>query len=128
MPITEATTTELVSVPRILADLLMLGQLHKLPDPHAMEATEANGIASIDVRSRAAFDAWMAALGCDPKGYISDQPYDNGRLVSAPRVIRLGWSVTLGARYQEAEPGTELPAQTLTALDHIANPPAEATS
>lgn len=117
----DATAAERVSVPRILADLLMLGQLHHLPDPFALEATEGNGIASIDVRSKAAFDAWTAALGCNPNGYFSDQPYKTGRIASAPAVTRLGWHVTLAAQY-EGEVHTELPVEQLLALDQIANP------
>lgn len=116
--ITDTNAAEQVSVPRILAELLMLGQLHKLPDPYAMNATEANGIATINVRSRVAFDGWMAALDCNPDGYVSDQAFEGGRLASAPSITRLGWYVSLVAQYSEVH--TELPAKALIALEQIA--------
>jgi len=122
----DGTATERVSVPAVLADLIMLGQLHKLPDPIAMRATDSNAIVGLDFASRAALDAWAEALGISDS--TATQPHEGGALHNAylhrsQRGGLGGYSVNLTA-HTPAEVHTELPAATLIALDHIANPPA----
>lgn len=107
-----------VSAPHILADLLMVWHEHKLPDPHSMYVIGVGRDVSVRFRSRAAFDAWVSAIGCEPKSQVMDQPYEDGRLVNAPSVMRLGWRVSLSAQYRD-DLHTELPAQTVTALEQM---------
>lgn len=120
MSTTEATGTERVSVPRILADLLMVGQQHKLPDPSGMEASD--GRADMSFTTRSALDAWNAVLGGSE---VRSQPYKDGTLHNAhvsKGINGRGYLIALSA-VTAADVRTELPVETLTVLDHIANPP-----
>ncbi len=118
----EGTASERVSVPAILADLIMLGQLHKLPDPVRMGATESNSIAGLDFVRREDFDAWCQAL--DATDTVMVQAHKDGWLANAYVFEkRGGWRIHFSAEYCDATTHTELPAETLTVLEDVANPP-----
>lgn len=122
----QATTTERVSVPRILADVLLFGATHKLPDPIKLHIYRDNASVGLGFASRTELDAWHTALECTEP--VREQPYQDRVLCNASSQVRpLGYRIDLDA-LTEPSAHTELPAETLTALDHIANPPAGAAS
>lgn len=117
----EATGPDPVSVPQALADVLKLWHDHKLPDPTSMDADQVgDGDTRVDLgfATRSALDAWNAVLGGnEPR----TQPYKDGTLHNGYVFAQPGrnYRVAMSA-HTPADAHTELPAETLTALDHIA--------
>lgn len=117
---TNATSTERVSVPRILAELLMLGHQRKLPDPIDMYATYENGCASVKLASFADQALWSDALGAKPSTEFTSK--DGMRFCRVHGTRRDGWFITVDASEPAVPSHTELPGETLAVLEDIAPP------
>ncbi len=116
------------TVPQILARLILLQQGNDLPDPRSMEASEDHLRVEIRVRDRAAFDAWLAALGGRQENVQSGARSRGDVLYWVLLWEWHGqWRVSVELAEAAPAPPGKLDADTVAGLEDIAGP-AEAAS
>jgi len=117
------TNTERLSVPAILAKLIVLQQRNALPDPTKMDAGRS-GSAQVDVDSRAALDMWTQAMGC-VNLTVNETPYstgDHGYWIYARDWAGTGWWVQVRAIVPDPKPlpPAAIDTETVAVLESVA--------
>lgn len=116
MSTSDVTSTDRVSVPRILAYLLALGEKNKLPTPIHLDATFENGCAGVRLANHADQASWAGTLGLTQ---VDSWTARSGSAMRTSYLRKWGWFITVEAEGPQGAP-TELDAETMTALERIA--------
>jgi hypothetical protein len=112
------TPIERVSIPAILADLILLQSRAGLPMPIDIYARSEGPSADLAVESLADVRAWQVALGAEESAFHTSTYPDRGPIHSTYVSDRLGWYVRVTASIRDL-PATSLPDETLAELEQI---------
>ncbi len=116
------------SIIGVTGKLVMFWAEHTLPMPRQMEFSADQPSIYMWFTSREALDSWFAALGPTfPDEAVGTQTvlgseHQAAHILHTAFSRRWGWSIGLWARTPIAEPSTEEPERTLTAVERDAEP------